>query len=247
MRISQKQSSLISRAMFRTLIDAPPTIPTRDTSTSLTAILFNGDTSTAPLRGRFAEQSPFTSHKPNGPILVKNKATFFCFTFEKVRSRFVVATLEAWTGNPTPVLHEREVSADHSVHLFPNHVQKLCLNKRDLQTFFHAGKFIKPSDEKAKLRQNLFQAHRMVFVQANQLTDDKREKLEHAASVTHHLMTMMTRSQWDGSVDSRKSAQSSGSETRVILVNMEFAGAIQVEKRIFFLDCDIQRPKPLRG
>ena len=38
----------------------------------------------------------------------------------------------------------------------------------------------------------------------------------------HHLGTMMVLSQCDGSVDSRRSAESSRSEPRIILANMQF-------------------------
>ena len=49
---------------------------------------------------------------------------------------------------------------------------------------------------------------------------DLEEKLEHAES-THYLVTMMILSQWHGSVDSQRTAQSSRSEPRTVLTNME--------------------------
>ena len=71
-------SPSISLAMFRTLLDPPFTGPTRGTSTS-PALLFPSTwtPSTAPLFGRFREQSPLTGYEPNAPIEVSSAATPF--------------------------------------------------------------------------------------------------------------------------------------------------------------------------
>ena len=52
--------------------------------------------------------------------------------------------------------------------------------------------------------------------QSTTLTMDFEETLEHAES-THYHVTMLTLSQWDGSVELQRSAQSFRSESRIIL------------------------------